>query len=80
VKAFRTGPLDTPRRIAVLAACVALIALLGAADWATGSEISFSIFYLVPVATAGWFAGRWAGVALSVLSAAAGPMTLPAAG
>ncbi len=63
-------PISAPRRVAVLAACLALVVLLGVVDWMTGTEIGFSIFYLVPVAAAGWLAGRWAGVALSVLSAA----------
>jgi len=38
-------------------------------DTATGSEISFSIFYLVPVSFAGAFISRRAGVVFAVLSA-----------
>jgi diguanylate cyclase (GGDEF)-like protein len=70
VNVLTPGPLTAPWRAAVLAACLALVAVLGVADWATGTEIGFSIFYLVPVAAAGWLAGRWAGVVLSVISAA----------
>lgn len=66
---------ETPRapkvRALVAAGCVALVAALGLVDWATGSEVAFSIFYLVPVAGAAWYVGRWAGLAVSVLSAGA---------
>ena len=41
-----------------------------AIDYLTGSEISFSFFYLIPIAVAAWFAGPWAGVGLALASAA----------
>jgi diguanylate cyclase (GGDEF)-like protein len=64
------APLPVVQRILICAACLLLVALLGVVDWLTGSEISFSIFYLVPVAIAAWFVDRRAGSALSVLGAA----------
>ena len=64
------APLPLARRILVLVGCLLLVGALGLVDWITGSEISFSIFYLVPVAIAGWLVGRWAGIGLSAVSAA----------
>lgn len=48
----------------VLLVCVAVL------DTATGSEIGFSIFYLVPVSFAGAFISRRTGFVLAILSAA----------
>lgn len=55
----------------MLAVAVAILAtaLLAVIDAATGAEISFSIFYLLPVALAAWFAGEKAGLAISALCA-----------
>lgn len=46
-----------------------LVLLVGAGDYATGEEISFTLVYLAPIATAVWFVGRGAGVAVSFLCA-----------
>jgi len=35
-----------------------LIPLIGLSHYATGTEISFAVFYLPPLAMAGWFGGR----------------------
>lgn len=50
---------------------VALIVtgVVGWLDLATGYEISFSIFYLVPVALATWKSGRVGSVVVSIASA-----------
>src|SRR5262245_57760840 len=48
---------------------IGLTAAISLVDYVTGSEISVSFFYLLPVALATWFMGRRAGIALSVLSA-----------
>ncbi len=49
---------------------LAFVLLLGGVDYFTGYEISFSIFYSIPVALVAWFVGgRWA-ISLSVISAA----------
>jgi diguanylate cyclase (GGDEF)-like protein len=47
-----------------------LVALIGVADYLTGAEISFSIFYLFPVGLAAWFIDRWFSVVVSVIGAA----------
>jgi len=49
--------------------CSALIFLIGFFDYITGEEISFSVFYLVPVSLATWRTGRWIGILLCILSA-----------
>lgn len=45
------------------------VVLLGLIDFLIGYEISFSLFYLVPVSMAGWFVGRRLGLAVSGVSA-----------
>ena len=57
-----------PRAWLALAFALAAVAFLG--DWLTGAEISFSPFYLVGIGVGTWFAGRRAGVALSLASTA----------
>jgi len=52
---------------AVIALVIA--GVVGWLDLVTGYEISFSIFYLVPVAIATWKSGRTAGLVISVVSA-----------
>jgi diguanylate cyclase (GGDEF)-like protein len=47
-----------PPRWTWTAGAVGVIVAVGLADYATGSELTFSIFYLVPVATAAWISGR----------------------
>ena len=53
----------------VSALSAALVVVTGAIDYLTGYELAFSIFYVVPVAIAAWYAGRGAGVAICVVSA-----------
>lgn len=48
---------------------IALVGLLGAVDYLTGYEISFSIFYLIPVAYAAWYLRVRAGIVIAVISA-----------
>ncbi|MGF1604658.1 MAG: hypothetical protein ACFCU8_22150 [Thermosynechococcaceae cyanobacterium] len=50
--------------IATLTLC-----LLGIIDFYTGFELSFAIFYIIPVALAAWGIGRKAGFVMSVASA-----------
>lgn len=45
------------------------IGLLGVVDYLTGYEISFSLFYLAPIAAASWYSKRRLGWTLSILSA-----------
>ena len=46
-----------------------LVLLLGAIDYVTGSEFSFSVFYTLPIAIAAWFAGPRAGMLTSLTAA-----------
>ncbi len=46
----------------VLTAALLLVALLGAADYLNGPDVSLLIFYVVPVFVASWYAGRGAGL------------------
>jgi signal transduction histidine kinase/DNA-binding response OmpR family regulator len=48
-----------------------LVFLLGVVDYLTGPEISFSIFYLLPVSMATWLADRRIGVSIASASAIA---------
>jgi len=43
----------------ILAACWLLLGVLGWFDFVTGYELSFFVFYSVPVGVAAWYAGRW---------------------
>jgi signal transduction histidine kinase len=47
-----------------------LTTLLGGIDYLTGPELSFSIFYLIPISLLAWQVGRRAGIAISIVSAA----------
>jgi diguanylate cyclase (GGDEF)-like protein len=47
----------------------ALIGVLGIIDYLTGYEISFAIFYLIPVSMVAWSVGRRAGIAVALFSA-----------
>ena len=53
----------------ILAACVITILLLGIFDFVSGFELSFSLFYLLPVSITAWFINRNQAFSLSVLSA-----------
>lgn len=55
----------------VLAVALVALLLVAAADYATGYEVSLSVFYLLPVAIATWYAGRVAGMAAAALSCVA---------
>ncbi len=55
-----------PRWIVPLVGLVA-VAGVGYVDYVTG-DYSMLIFYLIPVAFVSWYHGRWAGVAIAVVS------------
>ncbi|MCW8985548.1 MAG: GGDEF domain-containing protein [Thermoanaerobaculales bacterium] len=55
----------------IISVSVLLVAAVAAVDDATGQELSFSIFYLIPVSLAAWYGGRYTGYAVSILSALA---------
>jgi diguanylate cyclase (GGDEF)-like protein len=46
-----------------------IIIILGILDYLTGYEISFAIFYVLPVAFASWFSGKNNSIILSIISA-----------
>ena len=46
----------------------ALVLLLGLIDYATGPDFSFVVFYLLPVFLVTWFAGKRAGITISLMS------------
>ena len=56
----------------VMTTLVGLVAvvLLGFADYLTGPDISFALFYLIPLSLVAWSSGRRSGFLLSVISAA----------
>ena len=64
------GYLDKIPKTVILVIGVALVILLGGIDNLTGYEISFSLFYLLPVALVAWFDKKSHAVIVSVLSAA----------
>jgi len=39
-------------------ACLVFVAIIGAADFVTGAELFFSVFYLLAVGVGTWFVGR----------------------
>jgi diguanylate cyclase (GGDEF)-like protein len=48
---------------------LSLLCVVAGLDYLTGYELSFSLFYLIPIAIFSWFIGNGAGVAASFLSA-----------
>ena len=58
------------------AIALSLIAVIGAADYLTGSALAFSIFYLAPISLATWFVGKRAGIGTAALCAAVWLATL----
>ncbi|MBI5361485.1 MAG: diguanylate cyclase [Planctomycetes bacterium] len=61
--------IEKPKYIIVILSTIITV-LLGIIDHLTGYEVSFSIFYLIPIIMVAWFTGRFYGIAFSFLSAA----------
>ena len=57
-------------RPAVIIIGFLLVVLLGVIDYATGKEISFSIFYLAPIILVAWYAGAAPAILVSFAGAA----------
>jgi len=55
------------KQLSVLYAII-LIGLIGFVDFVTGPEIVVSVFYLLPISLATWYAGRTAGYTLAVVT------------
>jgi signal transduction histidine kinase len=64
------GSLEKQSRPFLIAGILVIVGVVGVADYLSGYEIFFSAFYLVAVALAAWFVGKWFGVIISVLSVA----------
>lgn len=45
-----------------------LVMVLGIADYLTGNEFSFSLFYLIPITITAWYSNRPMGIFVSILS------------
>jgi signal transduction histidine kinase len=60
--------LENRSRAAFIAVSLLLVAVIGAADYLTGFETSFSVFYLLAIGLVAWFVGRGWAVAISILS------------
>ncbi|HEX2620070.1 MAG TPA: ATP-binding protein [Phototrophicaceae bacterium] len=60
--------LQSQSRRFILVLVGVLILIIGALDYVTGLEISFSNFYLIPIVIAAWFISRRAGIVASVAS------------
>lgn len=61
--------LETIGRGWLVVIAVGILSILGIIDYLTGFELSFSFFYLIPVAMTAWALGRNTGLVFSVLSA-----------
>jgi diguanylate cyclase (GGDEF)-like protein len=57
-------------RAFLLALGIMLVLFMGCIDVLIGTELSFSIFYLLPISLVTWFAGRRSGILISLISAA----------
>jgi diguanylate cyclase (GGDEF)-like protein len=86
------SPLEAPfsalHRALLVVGSLLLVALVALLDYATGPYLSFSVFYLLPVAVCAWWGGYWHGVLLAIAGSAAwnlvesleNPLMPPAAG
>jgi diguanylate cyclase (GGDEF)-like protein len=68
-------PLSSRSRALLLVLTFALVLVVGVIDFFTGPQLSFSIFYVVPIGVAAWIGGRkgaaWAAVLSTVALVAA---------
>jgi signal transduction histidine kinase len=53
----------------LIALALLLVIALGLVDYLTGTELAFSIVYLLPVSLAAWLVGRRAGIGISMVAA-----------
>ena len=54
------------RRGLALTSCFLLLGVLGWLDYITGYEMSFFVFYSVPVGIAAWYLGRWPAIGVAL--------------
>ncbi len=57
------------KNIMWIIASLVTVAIVGAADWVTGNEVSFFVFYFVPVSIAAWFIGIEFAIIITLVSA-----------
>ena len=62
-----TKSLERQSRFSLAAGCTFIALLIGFSDYLTGTHISFSAFYLVPVSFAAWFIGSIFGFFVAAL-------------
>ncbi len=60
----------TARVAASTAGLLAVVALVGYADYITGPDFGFSLFYLAPIVAAAWYCGRGASLLVALAAAA----------
>ena len=56
-----------PRVVAIFLALV-IVVVVGLIDYTTGYELSFSVFYLIPIVALFWFSGWTIAILTSILS------------
>ena len=61
------GSLYRSRQLFIVLSGILLLILVGIADYLTGVEVSFSIFYLLPISLVSWHLGVWYGISFSVI-------------
>ena len=61
--------LENVGKISILLLAMIQIIILGIIDYYTGYEISFSVFYLVPVTMAAWYGEKKLAIIVSIISA-----------
>jgi diguanylate cyclase (GGDEF)-like protein len=66
VHSLTPGRLGVLGRMTLAATALALVALIGLIDHATGPQFSCSIFYLIPVAACAWWGGFSDGILLAL--------------
>jgi len=64
----RVASLEKKSTLFWMTAGCLLVAGIGVVDLVTGREISFSLFYLLPIALVAWFSGRNPGLVVSVIA------------
>ncbi|MEM4722085.1 MAG: hypothetical protein QXT73_08515 [Candidatus Methanomethylicaceae archaeon] len=60
--------LDVHSKPFIVLVGLVLITVIGVADYVTGTEVAFSIFYLLPISLVAWLVGKKEGVFISILS------------
>lgn len=60
--------MKTKTAAVTLSGCL-LVIMLGVTDYVTGYEVSFSIFYFIPILLTAWFGSRYSAFIISFLSA-----------